>query len=126
LSEEFVRAGAQEASSFQSLGALLIAERYWAFQMVSITFGLGALIFYYMFYQSKLIPRFISVWGLVGAALVLVNAVFDMFGISLGPLGNLGVLMLLNDLFLGVWLIVKGFNPSAITSGSARTNLGEV
>lgn len=126
LSEEFVRAGAQEASSFQSLGALLIAERYWAFQMVSITFGLGALIFYYMFYQSKLIPRFIPVWGLVGAALVLANAVFDMFGISLGPLGNLGVLMLLNELFLGVWLIVKGFNPSAITSGSARTNLGEV
>ena len=120
LSEEFVRAGAPEASSFQTLGALLIAERYWAFQMVSITFGLGALLLYYMFYQSKLIPRFISVWGLVGAALVLANAVFDMFGLSLGPVGNLGVLMLLNELFLGVWLLVKGFNLSA------RTNLGEV
>jgi hypothetical protein len=116
LSEEFVRAGAPEASSFQNLGTLLLAERYWAFQMVSITFGLGALMFYYMLYQSKLIPRFISIWGLIGAAVVLANTMFDMFGLSLA---NLGVLMLLNELFLGVWLIVKGFNASAIASGSA-------
>jgi hypothetical protein len=116
LSEEFVRVGAPEASSFQNLGTLLLAERYWAFQMVSITFGLGALMFYYMLYQSKLIPRFVSIWGLIGAAVVLANTMFDIFGLSLA---NLGVLMLLNELFLGVWLIVKGFNPSAIASGSA-------
>jgi len=48
LGEEFVRAGAPEASSFQTLGTLLLAERYWAFQMLSITFGLSVLMFYYM------------------------------------------------------------------------------
>ncbi|NIQ75440.1 MAG: DUF4386 family protein [Phycisphaerae bacterium] len=117
LNEEFVRAGTQEASSFQTLGTLLLAERYWAFQMVSITFGLGALMFYYMLYQSKLIPRFISIWGLLGAAVVLANTMLDTFGLSLG---SLGVLMLLNELFLGVWLIVKGLNSSAIVSGSAN------
>jgi len=120
LSEEFVSAGTPEASAFQLLGTLLLAERDWAFQMVSITFGLGALIFYYMLYQSKLIPRFISIWGLIGAALVLASTMIDMldmFGLSLG---SLGVLMLLNELFLGVWLIVKGFNSSAIVSESAR------
>ena len=119
LSGEFVRAGAPEASSFLTLGSLLLAERYWAFQMVSITLVLGALLFYTMLYRSKLIPRFISIWGLVGAAVVLVNALLDMFGI---PSGNLGVVMLLNELFLGVWLIVKGFNSSAIASGSAQTD----
>ena len=115
LSEEFVRAGAPEASSFQTLGTLLLAERSWAFQMLLIAFGLGALLFYYMLYQLKLIPRFISVWGLIGTTLVLAKIMFDMFGLSLV---DLGVLMLLNELFLGVWLIVKGFNPSAIASGS--------
>ena len=110
LSEAFVRAGAPGSSSFQTLGTLLLAERYWAFQMVSITFGLGAAMFYYMLYKSKLIPRFISIWGLVGAAVVLANTMLDMFGISVP---NLGVLMLLNELFLGVWLIVKGFNSPA-------------
>jgi hypothetical protein len=117
LSEEFVRAGAPEASSFQALGTLLLAERSWAFQMVSITFGLSALMFYTMLYQSKLVPRFISIWGLVGATVVLANTMLDMFSLTVP---NLGVLMLLNELFLGVWLIVKGFNSSAIASGSAN------
>jgi hypothetical protein len=65
----------------------------------------------------KLIPRFISIWGLIGAAVVLANGLLEWFGFA--P-GNLGVLMLLNELFLGVWLIVRGFNPSAIASPSAE------
>jgi hypothetical protein len=116
LSEEFVRAGAPAASSFQALGSSLLAERYWAFQMVSITLVLGALLFYTMLYRSKLVPRFISIWGLLGAVAVLVNAILDMLGL---PPGNLGVIMLLNELFLGIWLIVKGFNAPAIASEPA-------
>jgi hypothetical protein len=122
LSDEFVSVGSPTASSFQTLGTSLLAERYWAFQMVSITFVLGALMFYTMLYQSKLIPRFISIWGLLGAAVVLANTVLDMLGF---PPGNLGVVMLLNELFLGVWLIVKGFESSAITSLSAKVNFSE-
>ncbi len=110
LSEQFISAGSPQASAFQTLGMLLIAERSWAFQMLSITFGLSALLFYIMLYRSKLIPRFISIWGFAGAAIVLLNTVFDMLSISIP---NLGVLMLLNELFLGVWLIVRGFNQSA-------------
>ena len=126
LSEEFVRAGAAESSSFQALGTLLLAERYWAFQMVTIALVLGALMFYYMLYQSRLIPRFISVWGLIGALAVLATAMLDTFGISPGSLEFLGVLMLLNELFLGGWLIVKGFNSSAIVSESANTDIYQV
>ena len=107
LSEQFIGAGSPEATSFQTLGMLLIAERSWSFQMLSITFGVSALLFYIMLYQSKLIPRFLSIWGFVGAAMVLLNTMFDMFGISIV---NLGILMLANELFLGVWLIAKGFN----------------
>lgn len=117
LSEDFLSAGTLEVASYQTLGTMLIAERFWAFQMVSITFGLGALLFYYMLYQYKLIPRFISIWGFVGAAVVLANTLLDMFGF---PPGNLGILMLLNELFLGIWLIVKGFNSSATISGSVQ------
>ena len=107
LSEEYLKAGSPTGSSFQALGSLLLAERYWAFQMVSITLVLGAFLFYTMLYQSRLIPRFISIWGLIGAAGVLINGVMDMLGF---PPGNLGILMLLNEVFLGIWLIVKGFN----------------
>lgn len=122
LSEEFVKAGSPAASSFHTLGTVLLGERYWAFQMVSLTFGLSAVMFYSMLYRVKLIPSFISIWGLIGAAVVLVNLIFDMFGIRII---NLGLLMLANELFLGVWLIVKGFDPSAIASLHGSTVLDE-
>jgi hypothetical protein len=108
LSEAFVNGGTADASAYQVLGDALIASRHWAFQMVSITLGAGAILFYSMLYRDKLIPRWISIWGLVAVAAVLVNTVFDMFAVTIP---NLGYLMLLNELFLGVWLIVKGFNP---------------
>lgn len=118
LSEEFVTTGATEAS-YLAAGSLLLAGRAWAFQMVTVGLVMGALAFYTMLYRSRLIPRFISVWGLVGAIAVLVTALLEMFGVSPGPLEFLGLLMLANELFLGVWLIVRGFNrpsPSASVS----------
>jgi hypothetical protein len=111
LSEQFVSAGAPAEPSYQILGSVLLAERYWAFQMVSLTLVLGALLFYSMSYQLKLFPRFIAIWGLIGAGIVLANSILDMLGF---PPGNLGVVMLLNELFLGVWLVVKGFNETEI------------
>jgi hypothetical protein len=108
--------GASIDPSVQTAGTALLAQRAWAFQMVSITLGSGALLFYSMLYQLKLIPRFISIWGFLGALIVLANTLFDMFGVSLP---NLGFLMLLNELFLGVWLIVRGFNPIAVGSRPA-------
>ena len=122
LSEAFVRAGAAEASSFHTAGTLLLAQRSWAFQMVSITLALGALLLYTMLYRSKLIPRFVSIWGLVGAITVLTTTMLDIFALSVSPAIGLvlGLPMLLNELFLGVWLIAKGFNPSAVASLSAE------
>jgi hypothetical protein len=122
MSEAFVDAGAPAGSSFQTVGTLLLANRYWAFQMVSILLGLGALLFYSMLYRSKLIPRFISAWGLLGALTVLTSTLLTMFAISISPAIELviGLPMLLNELFLGVWLIVKGFNPAAVAALSEK------
>lgn len=99
--------------SSDALSNLLLSQRQAAFLMVTLTFALGALFFYSSLVQSLLVPRFISIWGLIGAAVVLVTGVMEMFGVN--P-GNFGVLMLLNELFLGVWLIVKGFNPAMQTA----------
>jgi hypothetical protein len=113
ISEEFVRGGGADAGSYQAMGTLLISQRYWSFQMVTISLVLGAWIFYSMLYRSKLVPRFIAIWGLVGASSVFLIFLLDVFGIPQGPVGVLSLLMLSNELFLGVWLIVKGFEPSA-------------
>ena len=66
LSQEFVKAGAPDASYFQSLGTILLAVRDWAGVIGSIAFILGALMYYYIFFKSQLVPRWLSIWGLIG------------------------------------------------------------
>ncbi len=112
LSQDFVTAGAPDDATFQALGALLQAQRYWANQMVFITYSLGALIFYYLLYRSRLIPRFLSVWGMIGAPLVLIGVLLEAFGFE--PVVILGGQMGLNEIILGIWLIVKGFQSQKL------------
>ena len=72
LSQEFVNAGAPDATYFQALGTLLLGARAWTWWVgPMIVFAISALIFNYLLYQSKLIPRWLSLWGFIGAALLL-------------------------------------------------------
>ena len=77
-------------------------------QLVAIPFVLGALMFYVLLYRSRLVPRWLSAWGLVGAALYIVPPLGNMFGLSLGVLM---VPLAVQEMVLAVWLIAKGFNP---------------
>ena len=110
---------ARDASNFQTLGALLLALKDWASVVENFPYGLGALMFNYMLYQSKLIPRWLSGWGLVGGTLMLAMGLLRMFGRSVTARERavfLAIPLILNELVLAVWLIVKGFNSSAIIS----------
>ena len=123
LSREFVKAGAPVASYFQTSRALLFAVQDWSSVVENFPYCLGALIFYYLLYQSKLIPRWLSGWGLLGAALFLATAPFRMFGLIPPSTVVLAVPLILNELVLAIWLIVKGFNSSAIAFESAKADL---
>jgi hypothetical protein len=119
LSQEFVGAGAPDASHFLTLGNALLAAHDWTILLsVDIVFPLGALVFYSLSYRSRLVPRWLSGWGFVGAALWLAVGLLRLFGASLPLVLSLPIFV--QELVLGVWLIVRGFNPSAITSPSAR------
>jgi len=123
LSQEYVKAGAPDASSFQTLGAVLIAVRHWIWRLVYIINGVASLMLAYLLYQSKLIPRSISVLGLIGGAVLLAGTSLAMFGLIDVDQGA-GMLVVLPgglfELILPIWLIVKGFNSSAIDSPSAK------
>ena len=124
LSQEFVKAGAPDASYFQSLGDTLLAVRYYAYNVLwPITLSLGALMFYFILYQSRLIPRWLSIWGFTAAPLFPVSWL-SLFGSVLS--GYFLLPLVLNELVLAVWLIVKGFNSSAIASESSNTELEEI
>ena len=70
----------------------------------------GALFFYILFYRTRLIPVFISLWGIVATILLLAVTILKLFGIDSVALQMLFLPIALNELFLAVWLIVKGFN----------------
>lgn len=102
---------ARDASSFQTSGAVLLALKYWAGVVEQFPYGLGVLILNYALYQSELVPRWLSGWGLVGGALILAMGLLRMFGHSVI---FLAIPIILNELVLAVWLIVIGFNSSTI------------
>ena len=84
-------------------------------------------MYYYVFYRSGFIPRWLSVWGLIGAILYLAAALLNMFDPqhpTLSVTSGLGILMAplaVQEMVFALWLIVKGFNPSAIASLSVKT-----
>jgi hypothetical protein len=122
LSQEYIAAGAPDGSYFQALSASTLAGRYWANQMSTVFFILGALIFYLVLYQSKLLPRFISVYGLIA---VVALAAANLLGVpdptqGFQPATILYLLMFVSELLVAVWLIAKGFNPSAAASLSTK------
>jgi hypothetical protein len=85
-------------------------------QVGPIPFVLGALMFYVLLYRSRLVPRWLSTWGLVGVALGIVPPLGSMFGLSLGILvAPLAV----QEMVMAAWLIAKGFDTSAIPAVSA-------
>lgn len=128
LSQEVIDGGGQSASYYQTLSNLLLTARDLAgFVLGPLNFCLGALMYYYVFYQSKLIPRWLSIWGFIAIVLLFAAVLLTMFdGEPFSISGRLTLLafpLALQEIVLGVWLIVKGFNVSAILSQSASTDI---
>lgn len=120
LSQEFVNAGAPDSSYFQTIGALLLTTRNWVRDVpMLLSWNIGALMYYYIFYQTKLIPRWLSSWGIIGVTLCIVSSFLVMFH-AIDSFGSIQVAMNapigLQEMVLAVWLIIKGFNPTAIAS----------
>lgn len=123
LSQEYGTAGEQGVAYFQTLSHLLRTINDLAgFVFGVLAFCVGALMYYGIFFQTRLIPRWLSVWGLVAIVALLAAALLTVFdGEPYSVSGNLIVLALpiaLQEMVLAIWLIVKGFNASALTASS--------
>ena len=120
LSREFVAAGAPDIQSFQTSGILLKAIHDWTFLLgPNFMLGINTMMYSYIFYKSKLVPKFIPILGMTGASLVFLTALLEMFGVF-PQLSVWGAILCLpvfaNEMILAVWLIVKGFNETALNS----------
>ncbi len=78
LSQEAAKAGAPALSAYEVPAALLMAARDSLGQVAVLAFGLGGLMYYWVFYQSRLIPRWLSAFGLVAITLLMVSDLLVM------------------------------------------------
>jgi Domain of unknown function (DUF4386) len=119
-------AGSAASSSFQATGDALVAVREWASPdfVAGLAFVVGTFMYNYVMYRSRLVPRWLSGWGLVGAVLIFVATVHVGFAQEFGFSTVTNVLSApigLQEMVLAVWLIAKGFNPSAVRSIAPST-----
>lgn len=119
VSQEFVKAGTADALTFQAMGAFLTKAGYWTEHLLALVFTIGAMMLYWLFYKTKLVPNWLSLWGFIGAILNFVAVIFNMFdpthpSLSLGvKWGNLIIPLAIQEMVFALWVIVKGFNPDA-------------
>jgi len=132
VSEIYGKTGAADASNFQALGSMLSAAGEWIQMIGGIVFSVGTLMIFALFYQTRLIPRWLSGWGIIGAVLYLIAKIVSMFSpLHLAPeigegIGFLLVPTAIQEMVFGVWMIVKGFNRQNIAALSAKTATNEL
>jgi uncharacterized membrane protein len=111
----FARAATADRASVQAIGDALVGVRQESVLAGVFAFAVGALMYYAIFYRSQLIPRWLSGWGIVGVILMLAACLSALF--TRNPVTSYMILILpiaVQEMVLAVWLIAKGFNPSAL------------
>jgi hypothetical protein len=127
LGRQLTSALAVDRASLQAIGDLLVSVHDHAGLLAVFAFCLGASMYYTLFFQSRLIPRWLSGIGIVAIVLMMAACVLSLFsGNRITSYIPLAAPIFLQEMVLAVWLIAKGFNPSVSTSRSGKTETNEL
>ncbi len=127
LSQEFVNAGTADSSYFQTLGDLLRSGRDFVNHVAMIlAISIAGLMFYILLYQTKLIPRWLSLWGFAGTIFTILASLLIMFHIidiitTIYIVLNLPLILL--ETVLAIWFIAKGFDSYVLDSISEKNKI---
>jgi hypothetical protein len=114
--------GSPDASTMRTLGTVLLDAGAIG-SIGTIVFGIGALMLNFLLFRSRLVPRWISAWGFLAALPYLAGGILALTGM-MDPLSTVTTILdmptAFQEMVLAVWLIAKGFNPTAIASQPAR------
>jgi Domain of unknown function (DUF4386) len=125
LSQEFSKAGAPGAAHFQTIGEILRTGRDLVNHVgMILVLSMGGLLFNALLYQTNLVPRWLSGWGLVGTAVTIAASFLFMFRtIDLLTSVYLNFPLALQEIVFAVWLIAKGVNLSAVASRATKVDM---
>jgi hypothetical protein len=104
----------------ETQAGVALAVREWTYLAGSLLFfGVSATILYSLLYRGRLVPAWLSLWGLIGGILVLALGAVEVGGIAVpGEVHGLLVAPIgLNEMVLAIWLIVRGFDPRGVRTG---------
>jgi len=129
LSQDYLNGGGVDALYFQNTGNSIQSVIYWVDHgglIYLVAFSIGASILYSALYKSKLIPRWLSIWGLIGAVAIFAGSIIATFDISL-VFAMLSVIPIaLQEQVMAIWFIFRGFNSSAIAPMPAITDINDI
>lgn len=110
LSQEFIKAGAPASSHFQTIGEILRRGRDLVNHVgMILVLSMSSLLLYYLLFQTRLVPRWLAGWGLVGTAVTITASFLFMFRIiELITSVYMNFPLALQEMVFAVWLIVKG------------------
>jgi hypothetical protein len=111
LSKEFAGTG---SASLQAVGNLVLEVSNKNGSIGTVFFIIGAMCLYTSFYRTRLIPRWLTLWGMIGAVFYLGYGLLSLFDIGGASLGFLQLPTFVQELAMGLWLVIKGFNLDAV------------
>jgi hypothetical protein len=130
LSVVTLRNSGADAGELVNTGTALVSTYNWAFLFgPGLVAGLGnGILLGYLMYRSNLVPRRMAILGLIGGPLLaagFVGVLFGAFEPGSGWQGAATAFEFVWELSLGIYLIVKGFRPSAVTALQTRVQSPE-
>jgi len=87
---------------------------HFSYDVQMVFYCIGGILFYYLFLKSNYVPKVLSIFGIIVASVGFIGELFTIFGYVVPLYVFLPILPF--ELAIGIWLMVKGFNPSAIES----------
>lgn len=119
LGRDYGQVDGADAAAAQALSTVLLAAQAAANNVLVIVFSLGGLMLYTLLYRSRLVPRWLSVWGLVAICLhlaIVFLVLFARFDPMAPTLLVLNLPIFVQEMVMAVWLIVRGFSASVIAA----------
>ena len=111
LGQSAVDAGETSTAWVRTLGVLLTQANTVAYQIAMISLGFVSIFMCLLLFRTRLIPRPLSAWGVIGYAIFMTGAIAEIFGIRIGLICSIpGGLF---EITIGIWLLTKGFQPEA-------------
>jgi hypothetical protein len=114
---ETMAAGPGTASPAGVRLGYLVIDSDGASVIMSLVFCVGAALFYVLLFRSRIAPRWIVSWGLIGIPLyaaAYLLAMYGAVGINSSEVNLLSLPLAVQEMVLAVWMIARGFRPAAV------------